>query len=66
MSGVQDKARGYTGLTRPAGSQKNPSTAVASKRTRVVIGAAFDNWRALKTAYGLKTDAEVALYLLDA
>ncbi|XP_072224250.1 uncharacterized protein atf7ip2 isoform X2 [Leuresthes tenuis] len=69
MSRVQDKAHGYTGFMGPAESQKNPSTtakAGASKGARVVIGAAFDNWRALKTAYGLKTDAEVALYLLDA
>ncbi|KAM4530303.1 uncharacterized protein atf7ip2 isoform 2-T3 [Odontesthes bonariensis] len=67
MSGRRDKARDYTGFKRPAGARKNPSPIPkTNERTRVSIGAAFNNWRSLKAAYGLKTDAEVAHYLLDA
>ncbi|XP_030281032.1 uncharacterized protein LOC115586274 isoform X2 [Sparus aurata] len=36
-----------------------------SCRTRVYIGAAFDRWKNLKDSKGLKSDAELALLLLD-
>uniref|UniRef100_A0A673LJI3 Uncharacterized protein n=1 Tax=Sinocyclocheilus rhinocerous TaxID=307959 RepID=A0A673LJI3_9TELE len=35
------------------------------RRTRVNIGAAFQQWRELKEREGLELDAEVALFLLD-
>lgn len=34
-------------------------------KSRVCIGAAFDQWRALKTTLGLKTDAQLASVLLE-
>ncbi|XP_046725087.1 zinc finger protein 436-like isoform X2 [Silurus meridionalis] len=34
-------------------------------KTRVSVGAAFDRWRALKEEKGLKTDAQLARFLLD-
>ena len=34
-------------------------------QTRVIIGAAFEWWRQLGHVKGLKSDAEVALFLLD-
>ncbi|XP_073328969.1 uncharacterized protein [Pagrus major] len=36
-----------------------------SCRTRIYIGAAFDRWKNLKDSKGLKSDAELALLLLD-
>uniref|UniRef100_A0A672RM03 Uncharacterized protein n=1 Tax=Sinocyclocheilus grahami TaxID=75366 RepID=A0A672RM03_SINGR len=34
-------------------------------RTRVTIGSAFQRWKELKEREGLRSDAEVALFLLD-
>ncbi|XP_058265909.1 zinc finger protein 135-like isoform X3 [Hemibagrus wyckioides] len=34
-------------------------------KTRVSVGTAFDRWRALKEEKGLKTDAQLARFLLD-
>lgn len=34
-------------------------------KTRVSVGTAFDRWRALKEDRGLKTDAQLARFLLD-
>ena len=34
-------------------------------QTRVIIGAAFEWWRQLEHVKGLKSDAEVSLFLLD-
>ena len=34
-------------------------------KTRVNIGVAFQRWRELHELKGLKTDAEVAVFLLD-
>lgn len=37
----------------------------ARNKTRVTIGAAFPRWRELRVLKGLKTDAELATFLLD-
>ncbi len=37
----------------------------ARSRTRINIGAAFQQWRELKEREGLESDTEVALFLLD-
>ena len=37
----------------------------ARGQTRVNIGAAFERWRQLRHLKGLKSDAEVAVFLLD-
>uniref|UniRef100_A0A671MDM4 Uncharacterized protein n=1 Tax=Sinocyclocheilus anshuiensis TaxID=1608454 RepID=A0A671MDM4_9TELE len=37
----------------------------ARSRTRVNFGSAFQRWRELKEREGLRSDAEVALFLLD-
>ncbi|XP_078031991.1 uncharacterized protein LOC117254656 isoform X1 [Epinephelus lanceolatus] len=37
----------------------------ARGQTRVTIGAAFERWRQLKKLKGLKSDVEVAVFLLD-
>lgn len=37
----------------------------ARAKTRVNIGEAFQQWRELRDLEGMKTDAEVALFLLD-
>ncbi|KAM6913614.1 uncharacterized protein atf7ip2 [Lycodopsis pacificus] len=51
---------------RPSSKGKSPKQHTqALRETRVAIGLAFDRWRELKTTNGLKTDAEVALSLLD-
>lgn len=34
-------------------------------KTRVSVGTAFERWRALKEEKGLKTDAQLARFLLD-
>ncbi|XP_078025873.1 uncharacterized protein LOC144464117 [Epinephelus lanceolatus] len=34
-------------------------------QTRVYIGKAFSRWRQLRERYGLKSDEEVAMFLLD-
>uniref|UniRef100_A0A8C2BLG3 Uncharacterized protein n=1 Tax=Cyprinus carpio TaxID=7962 RepID=A0A8C2BLG3_CYPCA len=33
-------------------------------KSRVNIGAAFDSWRELRSALGIKTDPELAFFLL--
>ncbi|XP_078101235.1 uncharacterized protein LOC144513918 [Sander vitreus] len=38
---------------------------IARAQTRVNIGSAFQRWRRLKKLKGMKTDASVALFLLD-
>ncbi|KAK9534649.1 hypothetical protein VZT92_007079 [Zoarces viviparus] len=51
---------------RPPNKGKSPKQqSQAQKETRVNIGLAFDGWRELKRSNGLKSDAEVALSLLD-
>uniref|UniRef100_A0A672LAQ1 Uncharacterized protein n=1 Tax=Sinocyclocheilus grahami TaxID=75366 RepID=A0A672LAQ1_SINGR len=37
----------------------------ARSRTRINIGSAFQRWRELKEREGLRSDGEVALFLLD-
>ncbi|XDV36230.1 hypothetical protein PO909_006052 [Leuciscus waleckii] len=44
---------------------KNKCYDRARARTRVNIGKAFQRWRDFKEREGLKTDAEVDLFLLD-
>lgn len=34
-------------------------------KTRVSVGTAFERWRALKEEKGLKTDAQLARFLID-
>ncbi|XP_068564292.1 activating transcription factor 7-interacting protein 2 isoform X2 [Cebidichthys violaceus] len=59
--------------TRPAQRRGKSSTKRRSRKrcpqaqrdSRVNIGLAFERWRELKATNGLKTDAEVALSLLD-
>lgn len=78
MAGAQGHSHGCRDFKRPAQekvklstkpkrrkhcSQKLPDK--SRERARVNIGLAFERWRALKTANGLKSDAEVALCLLD-
>ncbi|XP_018528363.1 activating transcription factor 7-interacting protein 2 isoform X1 [Lates calcarifer] len=48
---------------RKRASQKPTSHSV--NETRVYLGQMFQKWRALKEAKGLRSDAEVALFLLD-
>lgn len=37
----------------------------ARSKTRIYIGVAFERWRHLRQLKGMKTDAELALFLLD-
>lgn len=37
----------------------------ARSKTRINIGAAFERWRDLRQLKGMKTDAELALFLLN-
>lgn len=37
----------------------------ARSKTRLNIGVAFERWRDLRQLKGMKTDAELALFLLD-
>uniref|UniRef100_A0A674MHT5 Uncharacterized protein n=1 Tax=Takifugu rubripes TaxID=31033 RepID=A0A674MHT5_TAKRU len=37
----------------------------ARSKTRIYIGVAFERWRDLRQLKGMKTDAELALFLLD-
>lgn len=37
----------------------------ARSKTRIYIGVAFERWRNLRQLKGMKTDAELALFLLD-
>ncbi|XDV27007.1 hypothetical protein PO909_030607 [Leuciscus waleckii] len=58
------------GKKRPASSTIQSSAAkIESDRrrakTRVNIGAAFDSWRELRSALGIKTDPEQAFFLLQ-
>ncbi|XP_037649233.1 activating transcription factor 7-interacting protein 2 isoform X1 [Sebastes umbrosus] len=76
MSDAQDQTHSRKGNKRPARKvnpstkpkRRRPSSQTLTDRTRVRvdIGNAFKRWRALKAANGLKSDAEVALNLLDA
>lgn len=69
MADVQDQPHGCT--KKKAQKKVNSSTKATTfqrsprKRTRVTIGVALPRWRELKAAHGLRTDAEVALHLLD-
>lgn len=78
MADAQDRGRGCTRFKRPAQGEVQPSTKrrkckrltqrqtdSSRVRARVDIGLAFERWRALKAANGLKSDAEVAVCLLD-
>lgn len=74
MAGTQAPTRGRKG---PAQKKVKPSTKhkkrkhlsqnlrSSADRSRVNIGLAFGSWRELKAEKGLKSDAEVALCLLD-
>ncbi|XP_070779706.1 activating transcription factor 7-interacting protein 2 [Enoplosus armatus] len=77
MADAQDQTRG--GFKRPAREKVNRSakpgklttlsqqlTVRSKARARVNIGLALQRWRAVKTGNGLKSDREVAVYLLDA
>uniref|UniRef100_A0A4W6FWU0 Uncharacterized protein n=1 Tax=Lates calcarifer TaxID=8187 RepID=A0A4W6FWU0_LATCA len=44
---------------------RRPRYDKARGKTRVNLGAAFQRWRDLRERKGLKTDEEVALFLLD-
>ncbi|KAM9745327.1 uncharacterized protein atf7ip2 isoform 1-T2 [Menidia menidia] len=61
------KAQGNNESTRNGGvKRKQPAgTRRDTRDHRVNIGAAFDKWRAVKTAHELRSDADVALYLLN-
>lgn len=37
----------------------------ARSKTRIYIGVAFERWRDLRQLKGMKTDAELAMFLLD-
>ncbi|XP_022612667.1 activating transcription factor 7-interacting protein 2 isoform X1 [Seriola dumerili] len=78
MAGCQDETEGRRGFKTPAQDRVNDSTRPKKRkplpqkvtcrsrvRARVNIGMAFNRWRALKEVKGLKSDAEVALSLLD-
>ncbi len=69
MADFQDQPNGFTKKKAP--KKVNSSTKATKfqgspkKRARVAIGVALPRWRELKAAHGLRTDAEVALHLLD-
>lgn len=75
MAGVEDSTQGCRDLAAP--DTVNDSTkpkkrkrmslkkVKKAQRARVDIGLAFNSWRTLKATNGLKSDAEVAMYLLD-
>nr|XP_046271088.1 activating transcription factor 7-interacting protein 2 isoform X2 [Scatophagus argus]XP_046271089.1 activating transcription factor 7-interacting protein 2 isoform X2 [Scatophagus argus] len=78
MADAQDQIPGCTGFQKPAQKTVKPSTTVkkhkhlsqklshrSTQRARVNIGLALKRWRALKAEYGMRSDAEVALRLLD-
>lgn len=78
MADAQDQTYGCTGFQRPAKMKSEPSTSLKKSKTwhwkssyrtrqrpRVTIGLAFERWRALRAETGLRSDAEVALYLLN-
>ena len=48
-----------------AAKEKGAAQKKSINNTRVSIGAAFERWRKLKGEKGLRTDAEVAVLLLD-
>lgn len=75
MAGVEDSTQGCA--DRAAPDRVNESTkpkkrkrtsqkkVKQAQRARVDIGLAFNGWRTLKATNGLKSDAAVAMYLLD-
>ncbi|XP_029365360.1 activating transcription factor 7-interacting protein 2 isoform X2 [Echeneis naucrates] len=77
MAGGQHEIQGCKGFKRTSqdgkiqstkpnkGKRFFPKLKCKAQRARVNIGLAFERWRALKAAQGLKTDAEVAHCLLD-
>lgn len=78
MADARDQTHGRTGFKRPAKKKVKPSTTPKKRkglphnfryrsthRSRVNIGLAFERWRELKAENGLRSDAEVALCLLD-
>ncbi|XP_040917613.1 uncharacterized protein atf7ip2 isoform X2 [Toxotes jaculatrix] len=73
MEEAQEQIQGCTGLYTPAHATNPKKRKRLSQRpllrswgrARVDIGLAFERWRALKSAKGLKSDAEVAFCLLD-
>ena len=46
-------------------SQNKRELDKARSKTRVNLGLAFPRWRALKERMGLKSDAELGIFLLD-
>lgn len=69
MSASQDQTQGWPRFERLASRKRKrlsrKPTVAPRDRVRVNIGLAFEKWRAVKTTHGLKSDAEVALWLLD-
>ncbi len=71
MAAVRDQRKGCRSSSKKTAEEKvSPSSKYkerkrSSERARVDIGLAFTRWRELKAAQGLKSDAEVALSLLD-
>lgn len=69
MADARDQAHGCTGFKRPAKKKRKGLTKNhryrSTHRSRVNIGLAFERWRALKAENGFRSDAEVALCLLD-
>ncbi|XP_041812907.1 activating transcription factor 7-interacting protein 2 [Chelmon rostratus] len=61
---ARKKARPSTN-PRKGRSLSQKLTYASHERARVNIGVAFERWRALKKENGLRSDAEVALHLLD-
>nr|XP_020453556.1 activating transcription factor 7-interacting protein 2 isoform X2 [Monopterus albus] len=71
MAAVQNETQGRVGLRRRAQDKIEKCACLTQRdrsrrRARVEIGLAFERWRELKAAKGLKSDAQVALCLLDA
>ncbi|MEQ2287634.1 hypothetical protein AMECASPLE_014693 [Ameca splendens] len=74
MSAIPDQSPASTGSSGPAdlstehkrGKHLNRTMSKSSRRDcRINIGLAFKNWRSLKVSYGFRSDAEMALNLLD-
>ncbi|MEQ2248102.1 hypothetical protein ILYODFUR_015860 [Ilyodon furcidens] len=74
MSAIPDQSPASTGSSGPADLSTEHKRAKHLNRTRskssrhdcrINIGLAFKNWRSLKVSYGFRSDAEMALNLLD-
>ncbi|XP_037834732.1 activating transcription factor 7-interacting protein 2 isoform X2 [Kryptolebias marmoratus] len=70
QGGVSEPARAKVSLSgkhkKARHSKRQQTSNPRSLDSRVAIGSAFNRWRALKKKAGMKSDAAVALYLLNA